>query len=254
MLNSPDPPSRDKNRTTGSAAQRGASARAGDAGNKDQRDTGQVMDQAQQKASQAADQVQEKAGQVADQARQQATAQLATQKERATGGLGTVADAVRQTGDSLRGQDQDAIAGYADQAADQIERLADYLRQRNVGQLIGDAEGFARRQPALFLTGAFALGVLGARFLKSSSPPENTGPQYPTAAAGGWRTGYRDGPYTRPYVAPPFTAGRDWSDAGEPPTAGPAAITGGAAPLPTSADWDRDATTPRLREGHDAGT
>ena len=33
-----------------------------------------------------------------------------------------------------------------------------------------DAQRLARRQPALFVGGAFALGLLGARFLKSSSP------------------------------------------------------------------------------------
>jgi F0F1-type ATP synthase membrane subunit b/b' len=258
MTNSPDPAARNQRPTTGGAG------RQGDAGDQRQQKASQAVDQVQQKASQAADQVQDKAGQVADQARQQATTQLASQKERATGGLGTVAHAMRETGDHLRDQDQDTIAGYADQAADQIERLADYLRHRNVNELIGDAQDFARRQPALFLTGAFALGVLGARFLKSSSPSQGTGsrypdaphsaPRYPTAAAGGWRTGYRSGSHMRPYGAPPFTAGRDWSGAGEPATAGPDAVTGGSAPLPTATDWERDATTSRQREGHDAGT
>lgn len=212
-----------------------------------------AVDQAQQKVGQVADQVQEKAGQAADQARQQATARLADQKERATGGLGTVAHAMRQTGDTLREQDQDAVAGYADQAADQVERLADYLRGRNVLQLLGDVEGFARRQPALFLGGAFALGVLGARFLKSSGQPEDTAPRYP-AAPGGRRTGYRATPYAPPYGAPADMAGRAWPAAGEPATAGPSAITGGSAPMPTTPDWERDADTPLLRGGHDAGT
>ncbi|HET8632325.1 MAG TPA: hypothetical protein VFL91_33275 [Thermomicrobiales bacterium] len=276
VLNSPDPPGNDRNRPTGTQAAGAAAQRGSGAGNQArqsadqttnqaQQKASQAVDQVQQKASQAADQVQDKAGQVADQARQQATAQLASQKERATGGLGTVAHAMRETGDHLRDQDQDTVAGYADQAADQVERLATYLRQRNVNELIGDAQDFARRQPALFLTGAFALGVLGARFLKSSSQPQDTGqshpgsqypaPRYPaSAAAGGWRTGYRAGSYTRPYGAPPYTQGRDWSGAGEPATAGPAALTGGSAPLPTAPDWDRDTTTPRQREGHDAGT
>jgi hypothetical protein len=49
-----------------------------------------------------------------------------------------------------------------------------------VGELIGDVEQFARRSPALFLGGAFALGVLAARFVKSSSAAANPRPQgYP---------------------------------------------------------------------------
>jgi hypothetical protein len=69
----------------------------------------------------------------------------------------------------LREQDQDPIGQYADRAAEQVERFSGFLRERDADQLIGEAENLARRQPAVFLGGAFALGVLGARFLKASS-------------------------------------------------------------------------------------
>jgi hypothetical protein len=35
--------------------------------------------------------------------------------------------------------------------------------------MVRNVEDFARRQPALFIGGAFMLGLLGARFLKSSA-------------------------------------------------------------------------------------
>lgn len=35
-------------------------------------------------------------------------------------------------------------------------------------ELAADVEGFTRRQPALFMGGAFVLGLTTARFLKSS--------------------------------------------------------------------------------------
>jgi hypothetical protein len=125
-------------------------------------------EQLRQTAGEAVDQVKDQAGQLADQAREQATTRLEDQKDRATGGLGTVADAVRQTGQQLRQQDQGAVAQYVEGAANQIERLAGYLRGRDVTELIDEVEDFARRQPMVFLGGAFALGLLGARFLKSS--------------------------------------------------------------------------------------
>ena len=101
--------------------------------------------------------------------KESATAQLATQKDKATDGLGSVAQAMRQTTQHLRTQQHDTVARYAEQAADQIERFSQRLRDKDVGELLDDAQQLARRQPALFIGGAFAIGLLGARFLKSSS-------------------------------------------------------------------------------------
>jgi hypothetical protein len=75
---------------------------------------------------------------------------------------------MRQSSQGLRDQDQGAVAGYAEQAADRLDGAAEYLRQRDVPQLVDEVEGFARRQPAMFLGAAFGLGLLAARFVKSS--------------------------------------------------------------------------------------
>ena len=120
------------------------------------------------------DKAKQTTGQVVEQVQQQATTRLDRQKETAAVGLKSVADAVRQTGQSLREQEQGGIAQYAaeygERAAEQIERFTDYLRERDVNQLVAEVEDFARRQPALFIGGAFLLGFAGSRFLKSSSP------------------------------------------------------------------------------------
>ena len=131
-----------------------------------------AKDQLEQNAGQVTHQVEQKAGQLTEQAKQQATSQLESQKQRATGNLSSVAHALHQTGDQLHQQDQGRIGDYAHQAADHVERFSGYLRNRDVNQMIGEAEGLARREPALFLGGAFALGLLAARFLKSSSQPD----------------------------------------------------------------------------------
>ncbi len=77
--------------------------------------------------------------------------------------------ALRETGQQLRNQGQGPVAEYADKAADQVERFAGYLRENDVDTLLNDARGFARRNPAVYLGSAAALGFLATRFLKSSS-------------------------------------------------------------------------------------
>jgi hypothetical protein len=100
--------------------------------------------------------------------RDSATSQIASQKDRATDGLGSLARAVRQSTQSLRDNQQDTVARYVEQAADRIEEFSSQLRDRDLGDLMRDADRFARRQPAVFIGAAFVVGVLAARFLKSS--------------------------------------------------------------------------------------
>jgi len=120
-----------------------------------------------------------------DRMKERAAAQINSQKDRATDGLGTVAQAVRQSTQQLRDQHHETVASYVEQAADQIERLSQRLRQKDIGSLLGDAQQLARRQPALFIGSAFALGVICARFLKSSPPAEQRYGAYGAYGAGG---------------------------------------------------------------------
>jgi len=105
--------------------------------------------------------------------REQATSQLNTQKNKATDGLGSVAQAVRGTTQRLREENHDTVARYAEQAADQLERFSERLKNKDVGELMNDAQRLARRKPAMFVGGAFALGLLGARFMKSSATDDD---------------------------------------------------------------------------------
>jgi len=154
--------------------------------------TREVTGQVKETVGQVADQAQQVAGQAVDQARQQVSSRLVDQKDRAAEGLTSVAQALRQTSQQLREQDQQTVTGYIESAASQVDRISNYLKQHDLGGLIDDVEHFARRQPALFLGGTFVLGLLGARFLKSSRPT--------TGAAGGyggnttlarWQPGYQ---------------------------------------------------------------
>jgi hypothetical protein len=106
----------------------------------------------------------------ATQAGDKVASQLDSQRNRAAEGLGNVAQALRQTSDQLRGQEQSlGVEGYIASAADQVERFSGYLRSTNTRQMVQRLEQFAREQPAVFLGSAFMLGLLGARFLRSSA-------------------------------------------------------------------------------------
>ena len=110
------------------------------------------------------------AGDLAGQAKKSAESGLNMGKKRAVDGLEHVAKAIRKTGEHLRAEDDGTFTQYFDKAAEQVDVASNYLQTRTLGQLIGDVEHFARREPALFLGGAFVAGLLGGRFLKSSRP------------------------------------------------------------------------------------
>ncbi len=131
--------------------------------------TPDAADKVQQKAMEAADRTKEQVHELADTAQTQARSMAAQRKSQAASQLSDIAEAFRHSSQALHDQDQDAVAQYTEQAADKLENLAHYIQDRNVDELLGDTERFARRQPELFLGGAFALGLLAARFFKSSN-------------------------------------------------------------------------------------
>lgn len=115
------------------------------------------------------DDVKHAADDLTGEAKKAAETRLSTGKDRVAQGLGSVATALRKTGAQLRNDDQLGITDYVVRAADGVESASDYFQQRTLGQVVGDLEQFARREPALFLGGAFVAGLLGGRFLKSTS-------------------------------------------------------------------------------------
>jgi hypothetical protein len=149
-----------------------------------------IKQQAQQKAGD----VKEQAGQMAERAGDMATSQASTQKDRAAEQLSGIASAFGQVSQQLRDSDQGSVANYADMAADQMRHFSDQLRQKDVRELLSDVERFAQRQPTVFLGGAFALGLLGARFLKSSSPTSGSNQM---AGRTGYQESYSSSPYAR---------------------------------------------------------
>jgi hypothetical protein len=115
-----------------------------------------------------------------------AVKELSSQKGRATGELDAVAHAVRDASHRLRDEHHESVATYVEGAAAGLERLSRAIRDKDLNELLHDAQRLARRQPAWFLGGSFALGLLAARFLKSSGTHDDDR---------AWSEGHR-GPWT----------------------------------------------------------
>ena len=112
---------------------------------------------------------QQVANDLADKATRSAERRFAGGKERAVQVIGQVAEVLRHSGETLSSRtDMPRVNDYLGRAASQIEGLSGYLQKRSLGDVVGDVERYARREPVLFTGGAFLLGLLGGRFLRSS--------------------------------------------------------------------------------------
>ena len=108
-----------------------------------------------------------------------------------------LANAARRAADDLEGSSPE-IARHVRTAADSIENVANSLRERSVGDLMHDATGFARQQPAAFFGAAVLAGFAIARFAKSSASSQ---PHQPASNS-------NHDTQPRPGTATPSAAGR----------------------------------------------
>jgi hypothetical protein len=100
--------------------------------------------------------------------KQRVSSRVDEQKNRAADGLGGIADIFRSASNELRNENE-TIASYVDMASDQMKSFADQIRQKGIADFVAEVHVFARRRPALFIGGAFLIGLGIARFLKSSA-------------------------------------------------------------------------------------
>jgi hypothetical protein len=121
---------------------------------------GKIVEQARQAVSHVA----RKAG-------EQVKSELDARKGKAVEAMGSVAVAMRETSDKLKGVGP--LGDVAGRAAEGIEKAADFFEGKQIGDVVREVESFARREPAIFLGAALAIGVIGGRFLKSSGRRED---------------------------------------------------------------------------------
>jgi len=114
------------------------------------------------------------------QARDRTGSSLGESKAQLADQLGGLASAFQRTTEQLRQEDRTTVAGLTEAVARQADQAANYLRQADVRAARQDLERLARRRPTLVFGGALALGLVAARFLKSSK----RGPQEPRVRPG----------------------------------------------------------------------
>lgn len=123
----------------------------------------------------------------------------------------TVSGALRSAGEQLEGTGP--LPQLAEKAAAGIENLAHYIENKSIGDLFRGIESFARREPALFLGGAVALGVVAGRFLKSSSRRGvDVGDRYETYGYEGGYSGYSEGYTEGDFVDDEYLSDDDLAD------------------------------------------
>lgn len=103
---------------------------------------------------------------------------LSEQKSNLSGGIKDVAGSIRKVAENLGETNQESSVGkmtaqYGTNFAQGLEKFSNYVETAKLKDLARDVEVFARRQPTLFIAGAFALGIIAARFLKTARPLEN---------------------------------------------------------------------------------
>ncbi len=117
----------------------------------------------QGRAREAVQQVKERAG-------ERIESRIADSKSRAAETLSGVASSLLSSSQQLRDRNQSGASRAVERAAEGVDRFAHYLQDTNVDDVVDQVYEFARRQPAAFIGGAFALGFIASRFLKASSP------------------------------------------------------------------------------------
>ena len=125
---------------------------------------------AREQIRQARDKVVDQAKSTFRDARDRAGSSLSEGRRQAAEQIGGIGGALHRTSEQLRNEDQARFADVADSVGRQLDRAAGYLRDSDGRTITRDIESLARRQPAIVFAGAFVLGLVAARFLRSSDP------------------------------------------------------------------------------------
>jgi hypothetical protein len=150
-----------------------------------------LKDQASGLAESVSETVKSQAANLTEQAREVASdagAKMKTavseQKSAGADYIGNVAEIVRRASYEFDGQLPQA-GHYIRQAAAQISNVSEALRTRDISELAGDVQEFARKQPAAFFGAAVLAGFAAVRFFKSAPERSDYGAGAARPATGG---------------------------------------------------------------------
>ena len=145
-----------------------------------------LMDEAKTAASIVVDEAKDQVESLTDRAKSElndaagkAKSLAADQKDVIAEQVGGVADAIGKAAADLE-QSNSTSAHYAKLIAENAEKLSDTIRNNDIDQLLGMAQDFGRKQPALFVGAAAMLGFAASRFVLASAKRRE---EQPSAAA-----------------------------------------------------------------------
>lgn len=151
-----------------------------------------IETESEQPLAEAGRETAQTAGRLVERATDTGLRQADRGREKTAEGLHRLAGEMRTISTDLQSQ-QPAIATVAEAAAEQTERIATYLRDTDARQIINNVEEAARRQPLLFVGGAFVLGLAAARFLKAAGGSQESIRSYRVGTYGYGTTNGRTG-------------------------------------------------------------
>ena len=130
--------------------------------------------QATELTQSATDAVKAQAGQLTEQAKEVASdageklrATVTEQKAAGADYVGNVANIIRRTAYEFDSEIPQA-GHYIRKAAAQLDNVSDAMRNKDMSQIVGNVQDFARKQPTAFFGAAVLLGFAAVRFLKSA--------------------------------------------------------------------------------------
>lgn len=110
----------------------------------------------------------ESAKDVASDAGEKLRTSMNEQKAAGADYVGNVANIIRRTAYEFDA-DIPQAGQYIRKAAAQLETVSDAMRNKNMSEIVGNVQDFARKQPTAFFGAAVLLGFAAVRFLKSGS-------------------------------------------------------------------------------------
>lgn len=110
----------------------------------------------------------ESAKDVASDAGEKLRASVQEQKAAGADYVGNVASIIRRTAYEFD-SDIPQAGHYIRKAAAQLENVSEAMRNRNMSEIVGNVQDFARKQPTAFFGAAVLLGFAAGRFIKSGS-------------------------------------------------------------------------------------
>jgi hypothetical protein len=135
--------------------------------------------QASELTQKATDTVKTQAGNLTDQAKEVASdageklrETVSAQKAAGADYVGNVANIIRRTAYEFDTEMPQA-GHYIRKAAAQIENVSEAMRNKNMSEIVGNVQDFARKQPTAFFGAAVLLGFAAVRFLKSAPANAN---------------------------------------------------------------------------------